>query len=435
MATTTKTRTLEIVVPLGRNEALTRLREVAAGVGAELEVDGGLQSFVLQMRDPRIRTMRARGEIVVVAKGTRLTLALPRPRAVGSLGVGMGLLGAAGLALLGVLLTLPGGAGMAMPLLMVLIVGLVLTGQQRSQPAALDDRPERLGLAFMSASTALLPPVASSLRQRIPDQTDRCFLWGPAPGSRGLELDVRHGHVYPMGRALGVQDVSLGDGPFDDRFVVKTNDPDFACAWLNAPLRAELLALVDHVAFTLVEERLRVEELTPMVDGEQRLRALALAERLSRRGRGLLDEWRALAGRLGGQVSAPGDVWVADGSASVTLDRRGSTVVVDALADLRPLVTRLRCRRLGVSAGDDEAFDATWLAEVLAGDDRLVGGVALAQLVRACVPLEVRLEAAEAVVLLAGFVAGAERLAAAADLAVALAERDAGVAAPRGPYR
>lgn len=59
----------------------------------------------------------------------------------------------------------------------------------------------------------------------------------------GLTLQfTTQGFLSGLGVALGMQDVKVGDAAFDDRFVVKTSDPEFIRAALLPEIRSALLA-------------------------------------------------------------------------------------------------------------------------------------------------------------------------------------------------
>lgn len=58
----------------------------------------------------------------------------------------------------------------------------------------------------------------------------------------GLTLQLgSQNFLSAIGTMLGMQDVQVGDAAFDQRFVVKTSDPDYLRAALLPELRAELL--------------------------------------------------------------------------------------------------------------------------------------------------------------------------------------------------
>ncbi|HLP09256.1 MAG TPA: hypothetical protein VK178_13910 [Opitutaceae bacterium] len=61
--------------------------------------------------------------------------------------------------------------------------------------------------------------------------------------SHGLILQLAaQNFLTALGVKLGMQDVKVGDPVFDERFVLKTSDPDFASAALLPEIRAGLLA-------------------------------------------------------------------------------------------------------------------------------------------------------------------------------------------------
>jgi len=56
-----------------------------------------------------------------------------------------------------------------------------------------------------------------------------------ASGAAGLKLSVyKEGFFSSLGKALGTQDIQVGDPLFDDLFMVKSNDESLCRAWLNA---------------------------------------------------------------------------------------------------------------------------------------------------------------------------------------------------------
>src|SRR5690606_29245380 len=52
--------------------------------------------------------------------------------------------------------------------------------------------------------------------------------------------------LSPLARAVGVEDVSVGDAAFDERFIVKGNDAEFVRMWVNAAVRKRISRVPDY---------------------------------------------------------------------------------------------------------------------------------------------------------------------------------------------
>jgi hypothetical protein len=65
-------------------------------------------------------------------------------------------------------------------------------------------------------------------------------LSAPAPDAGDLSLSIRRGRVSSVGRALGFQDVEIGDPAFDEAFVVTTNNESLARSWLTPEVRQQV---------------------------------------------------------------------------------------------------------------------------------------------------------------------------------------------------
>ena len=60
-----------------------------------------------------------------------------------------------------------------------------------------------------------------------------------APSHERLRI-YRSGRFSPIARAVGFQDVLLGDEEFDDAYIIKAGDPVFARAWVNSLVRSRI---------------------------------------------------------------------------------------------------------------------------------------------------------------------------------------------------
>jgi hypothetical protein len=121
----------------------------------------------------------------------------------------------------------------------------------------------------------------------------------------GLTLRVKHGYVYPIGRALGIQDITVGDADFDERFIIKSNDESFCRARLDAELRGMMLAAAEY-AFELGDGKVTATTVGVEIDArvlEHAARAVArLAGGRRRLLAGLAECLGARSGRRGVEV-------------------------------------------------------------------------------------------------------------------------------------
>lgn len=154
----------------------------------------------------------------------------------------------------------------------------------------------------------------------------RCAAEGPPE----LKLRVTPaGGFSGLARAVGFEDVPVGDADFDAEYVIKASDPEIAPMWLHRAVRKRIQAVPD---FRFKLERGRVEAVCPYVVDEPSLlvkaadAVVALADGRAR----LVRAWRKLAREHGG-----GEVErVPAGWARVAIDVDGVPVTV-ATRDLR----------------------------------------------------------------------------------------------------
>jgi hypothetical protein len=298
------------------------------------------------------------------------------------------------------------------------------------------------------------------------DESRGMRVTAPAPGGERLELDVHRGHVYPLGRALGIQDVLVGDPVFDDRFIVKCNDDELARAWLDDAARAAISATGDAYAFQVLDGRVAVTRSgwAPEDDAAGLEAALQAAVALAGAGTRLLGRWRSAAERLGGRLVVAGGTWGIDGEVVLELVHPVARILVDTRFEAlggrgpRTLWTRARSPRSPGGVQDrwavharerrfsstprlpegqlvgDAGFAARW--RCLADDPARLSvrlTPARQMLLRDLAPAAVVGEPGEVTAWLPGFVADPARLSRLADLVAELAV-DSGAAAG-GPYR
>jgi hypothetical protein len=181
----------------------------------------------------------------------------------------------------------------------------------------------------------------------------------------GMTLRIfEEGLLSGLGKMLGMQDVVVGHGPFDQRFVVKASDEDLARAWLVRSVTSPLCELVSW------SHRLERGQVTSRCAGivenvDELSRAAHATALLAARGAALRAEWSRLAETLGGVLR--GEPW-RDAEPAIAVGGAASPVFVELARRALPyeehrlrFVTRVRAHRDGVRR---EAF-------VAAGRDKL----------------------------------------------------------------
>jgi len=149
-----------------------------------------------------------------------------------------------------------------------------------------------------------------------------------ASAPQGLTLKVYvEGFFSTIGKALGTQDVNVGDREFDDAFMVKASDEDMARLWIGPEIRRAALATREYsvglAAGTVTSIRIGLE-----TDGEKLARAMREVALFAGRGRKLLDKWSGLARELNGNISAQSLTWPGDSRAAIQLEHHGALITV-----------------------------------------------------------------------------------------------------------
>jgi hypothetical protein len=137
------------------------------------------------------------------------------------------------------------------------------------------------------------------------------------------------GLLAKIGKALGAQDIEIGDPEFDDAVVVKSNRPRYARAWLAGLARAP----VKHLASSFrVHEQMAFGELDELVcETDQLVRLARLTATFARGGAELRERWRAAAQTLGANAAADGlacELVTASGIVRLALDLMADSTVV-----------------------------------------------------------------------------------------------------------
>jgi hypothetical protein len=146
-------------------------------------------------------------------------------------------------------------------------------------------------------------------------------------GPPDLSLTLREkGILSSIGKALGAQDIALGDGPFDQRFAVTTSDEDLARAWLVPEVTGALFEARPYSHELVAGGQVTSIRRDIENDDHALLRAAKACVLLAGRGAALRAEWRRLAQELHGVVVA--EPW-ADPEPRLEIQERGTAVFID----------------------------------------------------------------------------------------------------------
>lgn len=358
------------------------------------------------------------------------------------------------------------------------VVKVLLRGQQRVDHARriwklvaerLDARVEESsGLLSAGPGIRIVAPLQGASvtveaeretpgRQRAPLLLTR--VRADVVGTCGLRLEVvAEGLMESLGKALGGQDVVIGDEPFDDRYVIKASNEDLARAWLTESIRRGIEGC-DSYVFSIADGEVLATRVGLEEDAKRLEAVIRQVAALSRGGRAQLLAVRTMAAEVGGLLSVRGDCWEPDGGVLIVLERPSTQVLVDftcsPVSGAERVLTRVRARsllgtegrfvihgrptcdppielaQLPLAGHDDSIFsqcftlmtnDAEGLSERLSPT--------LRQRLRGLSPALVTGDGREVTVLLIGLVTEPQPILEAIDLAVELA-----MTKPRGLYR
>jgi hypothetical protein len=216
----------------------------------------------------------------------------------------------------------------------------------------LSSKPMSIGAVVEGVSVMIDHYTVSSGRS----STSYTRLRAQAETLHNFKLAIHQEGVFAsLGKALGAQDVEVGDPRFDKAFIVKTNDEGLAKAWLAPHVTAAVWGW-EGLAFPLpysyrLEERVVVSTCVNIERMSARLAQVARATAaLARRGAELRFAWNHLARDLEG--IAEGEFW-GDEDPRIETQARGSGVTIEVThvpSRLlgKKLVTRVWGRRSGM---------------------------------------------------------------------------------------
>jgi hypothetical protein len=155
----------------------------------------------------------------------------------------------------------------------------------------------------------------------------RAVVKSTAPPDFRLRVDAAH-LLSGLARAVGFQDVPVGEEAFDDDFIIKSNDPEAAKLVLNSRVRAAIRAAEGYASgswdFELKNRKVTaISSGLKVLPGEIVAVARATAALADGRQR-VLSQWKKVARAHGGAVEPRAGGW-----ATMDLDLDGMAVVVD----------------------------------------------------------------------------------------------------------
>ena len=167
---------------------------------------------------------------------------------------------------------------------------------------------------------------ADIFTRRVGDNTYRYTrLRANATAASDMTLKVYTENVFSgLARALGFQDIPVGDEEFDDTYIVKSNDPVFAKCWLNRTVRD--LIYDSNYSFQLKSGRVTAERMGIETDVESfETGVLALAAFADAKHR-VLKVFKKVAKKLGGTATKNRERW-----ATLKADVDGMPVTIDTM--------------------------------------------------------------------------------------------------------
>lgn len=266
----------------------------------------------------------------------------------------------------------------------------------------------------------------------------------PATAPREVQMKVYAEQIFSsFARAVGFQDVHVGDAAFDDAFMVKASDEMFARAWLNVTVRNRIRK-ADAYEYVLKRGRVTAQVLGEDPDASRLEAAMRAVAGFSDGKHFVVRRFDKLAKRLGGEARKEERGW-----ASLRADVDGIPVDVDTLehgtthynvataqvvgAKLTPLVITNDPHEFSPNLPAAEIDDlpegyGAWTAEPVRASAQLTDEVKKA--IDALQPIKLRIDDDRVRVYLVGICPPIKKMQRAVKLAASIA-----AGAGQGPYR
>lgn len=113
-----------------------------------------------------------------------------------------------------------------------------------------------------------------------------------------------------LARAIGFQDVPVGDPRFDEDYIIKASDPELAPMWINKQVREAVVAAHKGYRYKLERGKVTVERAGIEDDVASIVSACHAAATFANGKKRLLDAWGKLARHFGGEARSVPEGWV-----------------------------------------------------------------------------------------------------------------------------
>ena len=253
------------------------------------------------------------------------------------------------------------------------------------------------------------------------------------------------GMFSDLARAVGFQDVPVGDPEFDETFVIKSSDPEAAKMWLNAAVRKRIWA-ASEFSFTLKNNRIEAIHAGLVREPEDLIALIRAVAAFANGRQRITNSWKKLADKYDGEIKPIARRW-----ATLELSFNDVPITIDTKKIGDHHYTTLTARVVGarvepfVLATDPHLYQSTlpkadlpetpvgiayelWSAEPATAVKHL--SAAICEQINAVSPAKIRADREEIIITLDDIVVKRSALEEAMTLAVALA-----IGQTEGPYR
>jgi hypothetical protein len=153
------------------------------------------------------------------------------------------------------------------------------------------------------------------------------------------------GVMAGIGKALGTQDIILGDQSFDNKFVVKSNDEVLCRLWLNAMIRPMLLLLDTH---TLSIEKGRIQLSKAGLEPElpELKRAVEVCAKLGKQTPKLSENWLGISKKFDGRFKNVKGNNPLPHNTQIELDYHGCRYIIEVITNQdKGLLTKITAEK------------------------------------------------------------------------------------------
>jgi hypothetical protein len=165
-----------------------------------------------------------------------------------------------------------------------------------------------------------------------------------ARAPEGFRLALSRTHLFSeLARALGFQDVEVGNTSFDADHVVKASDPEAARLWLNGIVRKHILKAPEY-RYQIEDGYVKAERSGLERSAPEIVRAVRAVAALADGRQRIFRVWGALAQQHGGKVRLRQRRW-----AQLEMERDGVPITIDTSVLHRRNYTVVRAQAVGAA--------------------------------------------------------------------------------------